>query len=113
MIPADDANHGRFEVERVVFDNGEFSVVWGNYKDEHTNKPKPSLGMRWNGYDDVQTKGFPTVNGKPVWFVVPPYLEVPILTALRCHVEANLANVVVALREAAQKSEKDQMSMRA
>lgn len=73
-------NHGGFTVQKIVFDDGAFSVAWGvNYDSQK------QLGMRWNGGDGgSKPLGFPTYKD-PLWFFLPKELTIPILRGLLGH----------------------------
>lgn len=59
----------------VLFDNDDFSVIAGNYKNEGQK-----IGIRWNGGNK---NGFPLgCKGNPEWFVIPPELKHCILLSL-------------------------------
>jgi hypothetical protein len=62
---------------RVLFDDGDYSVISGMYE----RGPRRSLGERWNG-DDGSPIGFPNVAGYPIWHVVPSFLELYVLHGL-------------------------------
>ena len=59
-----------------LYDDGEYSAIWGCYDDN----PNRVLGVRWNGYGN--SKGFPLSSGHPVWHVEPDFIAKGILTAL-------------------------------
>lgn len=61
----------------VLFDDGIYSVIWGNYADSKNRH----LGVRWNG-DTETSVGFPSTRGKPQWHLEPRFLHKPILTEL-------------------------------
>lgn len=79
-------NHGGFTVQKIVFDDGAFSVAWGV-----NNDGQKQLGMRWNGGDggdggDDSDFGFPTYFlKKPLWLFLPKELTIPILRGLLGH----------------------------
>ena len=67
-----------FKLEKIIFDNGDFSISYGEW--ENGNK---SLAMRWNGDpNDPDDKGYPKTFGNPMWFLVERDLTIPILTSL-------------------------------
>lgn len=68
-------NPAAWQNHEVIFDDGEFSAVWGEY---HGN---PCLGTRWNGDTDDE-RGYPGQGAYPLWFVVPEYLVLPTLERL-------------------------------
>jgi len=55
---------------RVLFDDGEYSVIWGQF--ENTR----ALGVRWNGGTEV---GYPGQGGNPTWYVEPDFIAISIL----------------------------------
>ena len=64
----------------VLFDNGEYSVISGDYQEEPGTVAFPALGERWNG--TAAGIGFPNVAGNPVWHVIPSFLARPVLHGL-------------------------------
>ena len=60
----------------VVFDDGEFSTIWGRYDDGK----RKVLGLRWN-YGEGEI-GFPSSSGHPTWFVVPSEITGAVLASL-------------------------------
>ncbi len=56
---------------RILYDDGEYSVIWGKYEGT------PALGARWNG-PGVE-RGHPGQGSYPTWFVEPDFLAGPIL----------------------------------
>lgn len=58
----------------VLFDDGKYSVISGNYDG------KRALGERWNGQGDGI--GYPSQGGNPLWHVVPEFLALPVLHGL-------------------------------
>ena len=61
---------------KIIFDDGEFSAIWGKYD----NGPRNVLGLRWNGSEDWI--GFPSTRGVPTWFVVPTPITGAVLSSL-------------------------------
>jgi hypothetical protein len=62
--------------EVILFDDGYYSAIWGNYE----NSPDKKLGVRWNGQGSEL--GFPSSHNKPVWFIEWEHLVRPILLEL-------------------------------
>lgn len=92
MIEPTEVNHSRFPVEKVLLNNGDFSIVWGTW-----DRRVRCLGMRWN---EVPNKvGFPVSNGKPVWFVIPSELSTPFLISLLSNKSANQIELLKVLQE--------------
>ena len=74
MPAAIDVSPQKWTNLRVLFDNGVYSVVAGEYEDER------ALGQRWNGEEGES--GYPTQGSNPLWHVVPGFLAVPVLYAV-------------------------------
>ena len=74
MPAAHEVTPGKWTDLRVLFDNGEYSLVAGAYDGDK------AVGERWNGRRGAL--GFPNQAGHPVWHVVPDFLIVPILHGL-------------------------------
>ncbi|HRO97561.1 MAG TPA: hypothetical protein PLY79_10905 [Ferruginibacter sp.] len=55
---------------RVLYDDGEFSIIWGMYQN------RKSLGTRWNGGIE---RGFPGQGAHPTWYIEPPFIAIAIL----------------------------------
>ena len=54
----------KFKVHKVIYNNGSFSVAYGNWENGG-----PRLAMRWNGYEEAI--GYPSQGGNPLWFQLP------------------------------------------
>jgi len=67
--PVDWQNH------EVIFNDEEFSAVWGQYKGNFC------LGTRWNGESENE-RGYPGQGAHPLWFVIPEYLTLSVLEKL-------------------------------
>ncbi|MBP5511251.1 MAG: hypothetical protein J6Z49_10065 [Kiritimatiellae bacterium] len=78
MISGKDVRPGNWSNVTDLYDNGDFSVIWGNYD----GNPKKSLGTRWNGAWDKDDMGYPKTFGNPVWYVEPDILAKGILLTL-------------------------------
>jgi hypothetical protein len=76
MPKAGEIKHEKWSNEAVLFDDGWYSAIWGNYE----NSPDKKLGVRWNGQGLKQ--GFPSSHNKPVWFIEWEHLVKPILLEL-------------------------------
>ncbi len=72
MPSATEVSPGKWSNIRVLFDNGWYSIIAGDYE---TN---PAIGERWNGKGDEP--GFPSQGGHPIWHVVPVFLHRAVLT---------------------------------
>ncbi len=72
-------NYGEWEFSEVLYNGGprSWSVAAGLYGEE------PRLGIRWNGDDDdPDYPSFPTIGGRPLWFIVPRELEESVRTVV-------------------------------
>ena len=58
----------------VLFDDGEYSAVWGKYKGDK------ALGVRWNTTENGNPVGYPNYGAYPMWYVEP---EITTLALLR------------------------------
>lgn len=72
----ENVNPNNFEVEKILYNDEEFSIAFGTWVDE-----TQSIGMRWNGNDE-EDKGYPKVFGNPMWFLVPQDMAKGFLTTL-------------------------------
>ena len=75
----------------VLFDDWDYSVVTGKYVAMDGTEHPHSLGERWNRSGRTR-RGFPLTSGHHAWFVVPDYLEVPILHGLLDELARDPAN---------------------
>jgi hypothetical protein len=75
-----EVNDSMFPVHEVLYDDDDFSVIWGTW-----NNGNKCLGMRWNGSPNSQYPvGYPFGKSgvRPTWLVIPTDLSVPFVTAL-------------------------------
>ncbi|MDR0472432.1 MAG: hypothetical protein LBH43_02005 [Treponema sp.] len=85
-----------------LYDDGEFSAIWGEYQDED-GKKQPRLGIRWNKIGSVV--GYPNLGDNPVWFVIPHKFTAMFLFDLYSKAtgnnsfNGNLENILTALKE--------------
>ena len=63
MPSADEVKPGKWSRLEVLFDNGWYSIISGDYDGQR------AIGERWNGQDDEL--GFPSTFGHAQWHVVP------------------------------------------
>ena len=77
MIPANDVNPKAWSNKNILFDNGEYSVISGDYRDEGH-----CLGIRWNGEPGL-SKGYPVQGKYPLWFVLPESIKTSTLYSLK------------------------------
>lgn len=63
-MKAELVNPQKWSDKKVLFDDGEFSVIYGKYENGN-----PVLGVRWNGEDDEV--GHPRQGKYPTWLVFP------------------------------------------
>lgn len=94
------------EVEDL-FDNGDYSAIWGRYRHDDEIKRPRCLGVRWNG-DEQRPLGYPVTRRYPQWHVEPDFLTEAILQSLRQQAERidyandsqkHIANIDAALVE--------------
>lgn len=71
-----DVNPSNFKVEKIVYDNGVFSIAYGTWLEDGARR----LGMLWNGEGD--SLGYPSAFSKPMWFQVDDTLTAPFMQAL-------------------------------
>ena len=85
MPAAKDVKPGRWINVQVLYDDGEYSCIWGDYDDSFDHPIRPSvrghLGVRWN--EAPHGTGYPSARGYPQWYVEPHFLVRPVLTGLR------------------------------
>lgn len=82
-MPSPEFVSKHFSVQKIVFNNGDFSIAWGNKDDG-----QKCLAMRWNG--DDHKLGFPTSFGRsPLWFYLPPELTLSIVRGLLGHCKSD------------------------
>lgn len=85
-------NPHNFQVESVLFDNGDFSVVYGVWE-----KKSKQLAMRWNG--SGKDAGYPKTFGNPVWFIITEDLKIPIIKSLLGVLSSNKKELLKVLDE--------------
>lgn len=76
MPKPQEVNPKNFELVKVLFDNGDFSIASGTW-----NGKEGTIVMRWNG-DDENDMGYPKTFGHPMWFVVHDDLKKMILKGI-------------------------------
>lgn len=106
MPNAIDVRPGRWTNISVLYDNGYYSAIWGDFSG--SGQPtKSCLGVRWNG--DPGHPGYPNQGSHSVWYVEPDILAPTILRQLHDMVAAQppsperaqrLANIAAALAAA-------------
>tara|TARA_A200000113_G_scaffold111784_2_gene100362 strand:- start:2958 stop:3218 length:261 start_codon:yes stop_codon:yes gene_type:complete len=74
----------RWKNTEVAFDDGNFSVVKGEYRHDDGTW-RSTMGVRWNGTDGV---GYPKLFGNPVFFVVPTWMEESIFRSIEKNLNA-------------------------
>ena len=100
MPAGSDVRPQRWENMLDLYDDGEFSAVWGTYD----NSPPRRLGVRWNGESNV---GYPNQGEHPLWYVLPDWLEKMILLGFCDKIaknpseknKKNIDNILTALKE--------------
>ena len=91
-----EVNDNMFPVHKVLYDDDEFSVIWGTW-----DKGDKCLGMRWNGSPgSTFPNGYPIgKGGRPVWLVIPTDLSVPFVTGLLGRESADTSALLQVLQE--------------
>jgi hypothetical protein len=107
MPPGSHVRPKRWTQVTDLYDDGQYSAIWGLYEDDDkVLRPKRVAG-RWNG--DSMGIGYPNRFGTPQWYVEPEFLRMAILQELERRVQLDeypgdralhLANIREALREA-------------
>ena len=72
MPKPEDVNPHNFQVQQIVYNDGDFSIAQGKWEEGDMR-----IAMRWNG--DENDAGYPKTFGNPVWFLIPDNLSVPLL----------------------------------
>ena len=86
MPRPENVNPHNFRVESVVYNDGDFSIAWGEWKDGSYH-----LAMRWNGENNA---GYPKTFGHPVWFLLPDSLTVDIIRGILGNSNSNKVAIV-------------------
>ena len=99
-IPGTQVRYSKWTNVLDIYDDGYNSAIWGSY-DGNLNR---CLGVRYNG--EGQSKGFPNIEGFPLWYVEPDFLTRPILLEFLTLINTdpkrgNLINLTIALNEIA------------
>ena len=76
MYPGSEVRPKRWSNVIDLYDDGEYSVIWGSYDESETK----SLGVRWNGSDN--NRGYPSQGKYPLWYVEPDFLVKAIILDL-------------------------------
>ncbi len=75
MPTARKVRHSKFPVDRVLFDDGDFSIAWGTY-----NNDQKRLGVRWN--KEPKEPGYPKQGKYGTWFLISQDLAYGFVNAL-------------------------------
>lgn len=81
MPVASEVHPAKWRNERVLYDDGEYSAVWGNYE----KRPHQQLGVRWNGVADHP--GYPNQGGHSLFYIEPEFLVPYVLRGLLARLE--------------------------
>ncbi len=87
----ENVNPNNFKVIHVLYDNSDFAVAYGRWKNECN-----SLAMRWNGEEDA---GYPKTFGNPMWFIVDDKLKPTIIKSLLGLPDSNKEKILAVLGE--------------
>ena len=78
-----------------LYDDGITSLIFGIY-----DQKKKCLGIRWNGdSNNPKDIGFPSQGKYPLWFVLPEWIEMQILSIIRGKSCSNSKNIQIASKE--------------
>lgn len=77
MPAGKDVKSGIWSNVIYLYDDGDYSAIWGNYKEN----PKRSLGVRWNEGENPEI-GYPSLWGRPQWYVEPEFTTQSVLNVL-------------------------------
>ncbi len=80
MPRAREVNPGKWSEKEELFDNGIWSVIYGQYEQD-PGEHVPAMGFRWNG-DPGWPLGSPNAYGNPTFEVIPEALAIPVLHGL-------------------------------
>ena len=89
----ENVNPSNFKVESILFDNGNFSIAYGKWKNETSNR----IAMRWNGKDD--DPGYPKLFKNPVWFFIDDSLKIPFMKSLIENKGSKHENIIESLKK--------------
>lgn len=91
----ENANPSNFKVDRILFNNGSFSIALGIWESS-TKK----LAMRWNGdIGNEDDKGYPKTFGNPMWFILDDEIKLPLLKSILGMKNSSNKNIIDALTE--------------
>jgi hypothetical protein len=77
LVPLKHPKPKNFQYDKVIFDNDEIAMIFGNYKKD----PNKSLGMRWITAESKL--GYPNIRGCGMWMVVPDKIAFYILEGIK------------------------------
>lgn len=77
MPAGKDVRPGKWSNVLDLYDDGEYSAVWGNYD----GNPKRCLGVRWNEGANPAI-GYPSLFRHPQWYIEPDFATQGVLNAL-------------------------------
>ena len=107
MPKAKDVNPRKWSNHIVIYDDGNYSAIWGNYVENGDNLAKAGripnercIGVRWND-------NYPCQGRNPVWYVEPKFFTKSILLSIRSKLvkstivkkEEYIKNTLIALKE--------------
>lgn len=79
MPKAVEVHPGKWGQKTVLYDDGEYSAVWGEYE----RRPSKQLGVRWNG--SAGHPGYPNQGGHSLFYIEPEFLVPYVLRGLLDH----------------------------
>lgn len=91
MPNPENVNPHNFKVDSIIYNDGDFSIAWGEWEDGSMH-----LAMRWNGEADA---GYPKTFGHPVWFLLPDGLTVDIVSGVLGNSNTNKSAIAKIIQE--------------
>lgn len=94
-IKPENVKSGNFKVDKILFNNGNFSIAFGTWKNE-----SKVLAARWNGdITDEKDKGYPKTFGNPMWLIIDDEIKLPMLKSIIGIKGSDNQNIISALTE--------------
>lgn len=72
----------------VLYDDGQYSAIWGTFTGADGSNSRPCLGVRWNGRNGHV--GYPNQGRNPLWYVEPDFMTPVVLRTLLDRLKAKL-----------------------
>ncbi len=88
----ENVNPGNFKVEKVLYNDNDFSVAYGIW-----DGGEKRIGLRWNG--DDKDAGYPKTFGNPMWFIFTENLNIDFLKSILNNKNSDNAKIIEVLSE--------------